>query len=159
MTREEIHGRFVRRFADLLPVEPFSPARLTELESALRLQLPESYWLFVSHHGAVRCTAQLGALVAERFDLWDIRSFLSPTELLDSVRHYRNVGLREGLVGFASDSMGNLFCFDRGDLCQFCDDAPVWFFDHEFREDMILAPSFDTWLESYALLPEPSRQD
>jgi hypothetical protein len=61
--------------------------------------------------------------------------------------------MSEQLVEFASDSMGNLFCFRRvAPDSPRADDAEVWFFDHEFCRDSKVADSFDAWLLSYLKL-------
>jgi hypothetical protein len=153
MTRAELHEHFVRRYVATATAQPLRPERLAEIEHALGVHFPAAFREFLTQHGAVRLDPALVRAIAYHVDLWDIRSFLTEMELLDVGRFYANAGMRSSLVGFASDTMGNLFCFERIDLEQPRDDAPVWFFDHEFAEDSKLADGFDAWLGRYVELP------
>lgn len=87
-------------------------------------------------------------------DLWDVMLFHTPSECVEATETYRSAGMSDRLIAFATDSAGNMFCFDEGDLLDGRpDDAPVWFFDHDFNEDEQLAESFDAWMSSYFSLP------
>ena len=106
------------------------------------------------HHGAVRSPTLPGLIVDAEADLWDVASFHTPSECVEATEAYRTAGMSERLIAFATNSAGNVFCFDEGDLLDARpDDAPVWFFDHDFDEDKKLAESFDAWLGSYFSLP------
>lgn len=77
-------------------------------------------------------------------------------EVREGTKSYRSAGMPEHLIGFASDSMGNLFCFRRvTPASPRADDAEVWFFDHEFCGESRVASGFDEWLLSYLRLKEP----
>lgn len=153
--RQRLHDEFVSRFGITGSESVIPPTRLVQIETHLGICLPNAYREFVSRHGAVRFDYRLAASVADQVHLWDIRSFLSESELLECERYYVGAGMRPSLLGFASDSLGNLFCFDRANLLSACDDAPVWFFDHEFNVDWQLSHSFDDWVQSYVLLRDP----
>jgi hypothetical protein len=149
MQRNDRYQHFFEKFGVVESRGSFSWSRLAEIEGRLNILFPESYRDFIRNYGALRFDGRLGAAAARRVDLWDVRSFLNENELVDCARLYLGLGIRESFVGFASDTMGNLFCFERGDLSPRQEDAPVWFFDHEFRVDTQLAPSFEAWIGSY----------
>jgi hypothetical protein len=153
MTRTETHQNFVTRFcAD--GAEPIARAELDRAEDRLGILFPSAYREFVLVRGAARSHTLLGLIVDAEVDLWDVMSFHTPSECVEASETYRSAGMSERLVAFATDSAGNVFCFDEGDLLDARpDDAPVWFFDHDFNEDKQLADSFDAWLSSYFSLP------
>lgn len=153
MNRFELYETFVQRFARPESVRSVTLDKMVELEKALRIQWPRAYLDFYFQYGPITCRDTLHDLVAHELALWDIRSLLTETELLEANRLYANTGLRSSLMGFASDTMGNLFCFDRADLAARHDDAPVWFFDHEFCLDSQLMASFEEWIATYVALP------
>jgi hypothetical protein len=130
---------------------------MASIERTLSVRFPEAYREFFIGYGPLRFDGVFRLIVSYAIDLWDIRSFLTEAELLEVNRLYANAGLRASLVGFASDSLGNLFCFERSDLQVARDDAPVWFFDHEFGVDARLSEGFDPWLARYADLPAAPR--
>lgn len=153
MTRTEIHEHFANRFC-AEGAEPIAGTALDQAEDHLGLLLPSAYREFVLHRGAVRSHTLLGLIVDAEADLWDVALFHSPFECVEATEAYHSAGMPERLMAFATDSAGNVFCFDKGDLLDIRpDDAPVWFFDHEFCKDKQLAGSFDSWLEAYFSLP------
>lgn len=158
MRRHELHARFVARFADALSIGAMTEDRVTSIERQLDVRFPSAYREFLLGYGPVRFDGELRSIVSYQIDLWDIRSLLTEAELLEVTRLYANAGLRTSLVGIASDSMGNLFCFERADLRERRDDAPIWFFDHEFGVDAKVAAGFDRWLSRYAELPDAPRK-
>jgi len=153
MTRAEIHQRFVARFGGSRASAPFTQADLGCVEAHFRIRLPASYCEFVTTHGAVRCNAQLLDLIVDQdSNLWDIAEFLPAAQVISNTTLYVRGGMSDKLVGFASDSMGNLFGFERSTLAEKREDGPVWFFDHEFCKEELLEKSFDSWLSKYLTL-------
>lgn len=144
----------MRRFCSARAKVPISNADLDQAEKRLGVFFPVTYREFAATYGAVSAPALLDLIVRNEADLWDINSFFSASECADTTEMYRSGGMSARLVAFAGDSMGNAFCFDQADLItKRPDDAPVWFFDHEFCEDSQLSESFDAWLEAYLALP------
>jgi hypothetical protein len=153
MTRTETHQHFVARFC-AANAEPIARTALNHAEEQLGILFPSAYREFVLARGAARSHTLLGLIVDAEADLWDVMSFHTPSECVEATETYRSAGMSERLVAFASDSAGNVFCFDEGDLLDARpDDSPVWFFDHDFNEDKLLAESVDVWLASYLSLP------
>ena len=154
MTRVQIHERFVAEFHDGSRVTPATLADLATIEQELGTVLPQSYLSFMQAHGAVRTPSLLDLVVDSEAELWAISDFITPAEVVRDTRGYWSAGMSDDLVGFAGDGMGDLFCFRRLPVgTARPDDSPVWFFDHEFCDDIRqLADSFDDWMFSYLKL-------
>ena len=104
-------------------------------------------------HGAVQTPSVLSLIVDGEHEQWDVMSISKIAELIEGTKGYWSAGMSEQLVGFASDSMGNLYCFRRvASKTPRADDSEVWFFDREFCSDSKVADSFDEWLLSYLKL-------
>ena len=153
MTRTETHQYFNARFcAD--GAEVISEEALDRAEDQLGILFPAAYREFALARGATRSHTLLSLIVAAEADLWDIDSFHTPSECVEATELYRSAGMSDRLVAFASDSAGNMFCFEERDLLEVRpDDSPVWFFDHDYNADNQWAGSFDAWLASYFSLP------
>lgn len=157
MTRTQIHEQFVSEFHDGSSVTTVTASDLATVEQELGIVLPESYRSFILHHGPVRTPSLLHLVVVLEAKLWAIDDFIKPTEIVSDSRLYWSGGMSKDLVGFAGDGMGNMFCFRRSpDSTLPPDDASIWFFDHEFCDDVTeLSDSFDSWLFSYLKLKRP----
>ena len=153
MNRNQIQEEFVRRFRTQVAPSPLSTDAIERVESRFGIVLPESYRAFVLTHGAFLCSGMLEVIVDQNAELWDIHSFSSAEEIIDATSAYIDAGMRDGLVSFASDSMGNMFCFQKDELLKPSDDCSVWFFDHDFCEDRKIFDSFDSCLQAYLSLP------
>jgi len=126
--------------------DPVSKVELESAEDRLDTRLPADYRAAVLEVGLPRPTiALLDAIVDRELDLRDVSEFLSPVEIVSVTEDWRDLGLPEELVAFATDCMGNLFCFpttaDAGAS------VPVVFFDHDDRTVDVIAPSFTRWIE------------
>jgi hypothetical protein len=157
MTRAQIHEQFVSEFHAGSPVATVTASDLATVERELGIVLPESYHSFMLTHGTVRTPSLLDLVVDLEAELWAISDFIAPAEIVRDSRLYWSGGMSEQLVGFAGDGMGNMFCFRRSPVSTSRpDDASVWFFDHEFCDDIHqLEDSFDSWLFSYLKLKRP----
>jgi hypothetical protein len=120
---------------------------LKEAERRLQTCLPADYRHAVLHFGLPRLTIDLlDAIVDRELDLRDVSDFLTPAEIVTVTEDWRDLGLPEELVAFATDSTGNLYCFpSQGNGSG----APVFFFDHANRAVEAIAPSFTRWIETY----------
>ena len=153
MNRIDTYDAFARRFGAKSPPAPFSSESIDRVESELGIILPNSYRAFIQKHGAIRCGDMLDVIVDIESELWDILYFNSAEEVIESTKAYVGAGMREGLICFASDSMGNMFCFDKKNIQNLGDDSSIWLFDHDFCSDREISPSFDAWISSYLDLP------
>ena len=158
--REKLHSAFAARFATSDP----PPRAIDRLdiqcaEQKLGIYLPVSYKQFAMGFGAL-WTPQILEAIPESYstECWALQQILAGPEIVQASEMYWSGGMSSELIGFASDCMGNLFCFHRSDIITTqTDDCPVWFFDHDFCSSHQLAPSFDAFLDSYLHLP-PSDQ-
>lgn len=153
MTRAEIHSLFVSKFHRGDPPAPVSMAEIGRGERELGTVFPQSYITFMQTHGSVRTPSILSLIVAGMHEMCDVMVFSEISDVIEGTRSYWSAGMSEQMVGFASDSMGNLFCFRRVDPDTVrADDAEIWFFDHDFCSDSKIADGFDEWLLSYITL-------
>jgi len=153
MTRTEIHQLFVSEFHQGEPPVSVAVSCIRRAEHELATVFPQSYITFMQAHGSVRTPSLLSLIVDGEHEQWDVMVISELSEIIEDTRACWSGGLSEQLIGFASDSMGNLFCFRRvAPETPRADDAEVWFFDHEFCSDNKVADSFDGWLLSYLKL-------
>lgn len=128
--------------------DPVSDGDLERAEGSLQTRLPTDYRNAILQLGLPRPTIELlDAIVDRELDLRDVSDFLSPAELVSVTDDWRDLGLPEELVAFATDCMGNLFCFpteadDGGEVS-------VFFFDHDEMTVEVIAPSFTKWIEAF----------
>lgn len=133
------------------PATKVDPAKLLKSEKTLGVTLPEDYKSEILAAGLPKPTlALLSAIVDQEKDLYDLSELFGPDELVDMTVGWREVGLPENLIAFASDSSGNLFCFDATHLNRGPEQsAAVYFWDHEFKEVEYIAVSFSEFIASY----------
>jgi cell wall assembly regulator SMI1 len=153
MTQASIHQSFVSEFHQGEPRVPATALDIDRAERELATVLPKSYITFMQTQGAVQTPSLLSLIVDGEHQQWDVMAISEITELIEGTKGYWSAGMSEKLVGFATDSMGNLFCFRRvAPETPRAEDAEVLFFDHEFCSDSKVADSFDEWLLSYLKL-------
>ncbi len=130
-----------------------SEGELERAEVRLQTRLPADYRNAVLELGLPRPTIELlDAIVDRELDLRDASEFLSPTEIVAVTEDWRDLGLPEELVAFATDCMGNLFCFPTEADAEGA--VPVFFFNHDDRTVDVIAPSFTRWIEEFcAVVP------
>lgn len=145
---QEFVGRFCPQKVALSKVDA-----IDDVEESLGVVFPQAYREFLLNQGAVHPSRLLDLVVDQESELWDIQCFLTPDEVAETTELYRSGGMSERLIVFANDSMGNVFCFAEEDLLDARpEDAPVWFFDHDFCEDEKLAETFAGFLAEYLRL-------
>jgi cell wall assembly regulator SMI1 len=144
------------RFVTVWTHPDYPPDRVTaeELQGAerrLRTRLPTDYRESVLKFGLPRPNIDLlDTIVDRRLDLRGVSDFFSPVEMVTVTDEWRDLGLSEELVAFATDSTGNLFCFAVGSTAN--REAPVLFFDHDSRVVEVIAPSFSQWIDEFCAL-------
>lgn len=124
---------------------------IIDAESVLGFNLPKGYVDIVTMFGSVYCPDLLDAIVEEEADISDVQNFDLPNDLIKNTEAYTGMGMPEGFVCFASDCMGNMFCF-KSDECKVQQEAGIWFFDHDFCEIYKIFDNFNEWLEAYIAL-------
>ena len=133
--------------ADYAP-EAVSNEELERAERRLQVRLPTDYRDAVLQFGLPRPTIELlDAIVDRELDLKDVSDFLGPVEMVTATEDWRDLGLPEELIAFATDSMGSLFCFPADGETR--EEAPVFFFDHDSGTVELIAPSFARWIDGF----------
>ncbi len=142
-------SRFVKKWASAdYPTECLSEADLRVVEERFGLQLPEDYRQAVIEVGLPRPTiALMDAIVDRGLDLHSVGDFFSPVEMIEETVAWRELGMPEHMIAFASDGCGNKFCFSGAN------GAAIWFFDHDFGTIECIAPSFTQWIRTYSDIP------
>ena len=121
---------------------------LARAEGRLQTRLPADYRNALLEFGLPRPTIELlNAIVNRQLGLRDVSDFLTPAEMVTVTEDWRDLGLPEGLMAFATDCMGNLFCFPT--QTDASDKLPVVFFDHDDHSADVIAPSFDRWIDEF----------
>jgi hypothetical protein len=141
------------RFISLWTHPDYAPelvdaAALEAAERRLRTRFPSDYRDAVLGFGLPRPTTGLLDAIANReLDQADVSEFLGPEDIVESTESWRDLGLSQELVAFATDCMGNLFCFPV-DLST-SPQQPVFFWDHESKGVDAVASSFSAWLDDF----------
>jgi hypothetical protein len=153
MERAALHQAFFGRFAERSAPVRVSEEELTHAETELGVLFPDSYRTFVLRFGAFHMPGLLRVIVDHEVALHALQEFFAAKDIVEVTTMYRTGGMRDDLVGIASDCMGNLVCFSMTDLKARRDDAPIYFFDHDFAEDsseeMRSTEGFDDFLAQY----------
>jgi hypothetical protein len=124
---------------------------LEDLERRLETQLPLDYRDAILQFGLPRPTIELLDAICDReLDLSDVSDFLDPKEIVQVTEEWRELGLPEELFAFATDCMGNLFCFPTDTNSG--REQPVFFWDHDSKQVETVASSFTRWIEDYCRL-------
>ncbi|WP_186456927.1 SMI1/KNR4 family protein [Sphingomonas suaedae] len=128
--------------------DPVSEGELERAEDRLNTRLPTDYRTAVLQAGLPRPNIELlDAIVDRELDLRDVSEFLSPAELVSVTQDWRALGLPNDFIAFATDCMGNLFCFPIA--AEAGEPAPVIFFNHDDGTVDVIAPSFALWIEEF----------
>ena len=141
------------RFIALWTHPGYAPDAISEedfeaVEHRLRTRLPADYRNALLRFGLPRPTIELlDAIVDRELDIRDVSDFLSPAEMVTVTQDWRDLGLSEEVVAFATDCMGNLFCFPTE--ADVSGERPVFYFDHDERTLDVIAPSFTRWIEEF----------
>jgi len=144
------------RFLALWTHPNFSPAQVSSadfetVERELQSGLPSDYKDAMLEFGLPRPTIELLNAICDReLDLHPVSDFFDPEEIIDVTTDWRDLGLPEELVAFATDGMGNLFCFhsdpNESGL------RPVFLWDHDTKAAHTVALSFSSWIEGFCHL-------
>ncbi|WAC22679.1 SMI1/KNR4 family protein [Blastomonas sp. SL216] len=130
------------------PPEAVSEEELKQTEARLHTHLPSDYRSAVCQYGLPNPVgALLDAIVDRELDQKDVSEFLTPSDIIDVTLEWRDLGLSEELVAFATDCIGNLFCFPTAPDIRDC--LPVIWFNHDDATIDIVAPSFSEWIDAF----------
>ena len=147
-SRSALHEQFVLTFADRKHANAaVTQVELAEMSRLLTTHLPTSYVQFMHRHGPVYCPGILHQMMEHGLDHPDLRQFLTPREVLKRSRDLWSERLPVDLFAFATDCMGNAFCFRQSKAPQ--EDAPVLFLSRQADQLLDLEESFDGLLQWY----------
>lgn len=141
-------AEFARKWSHpAYPPEPVLVEDLARAENQLGGRLPAEYREAVISIGLPRPSgALLHSICEEEADFADVSEFLSADQMISSTQAWREMGLPNDKIAFASDCMGNLFAFDSVPRKQGSD---VWLFDHDTGQIVRVAASFAEWIQQY----------
>jgi hypothetical protein len=148
MDTEETIKCFVEKWISKAGTEKASPKDLEDTEKQIGFTLPESYKFILLNYGVLYTPDLLDAIVDAELDMSELQNFSNPKEMLEQSQMYTSAGMPEGFLCFASDSMGNMFCFNIEE-CKNQSEPGVWFFDHDFCEIEKIFENINGWLLSY----------
>lgn len=142
----------IRKFVEIWGVEQdpkfASTDDIASAEKELGFALPEEYVELVTKYGSVYCPNLLDEIVDLEAEIPDVQNFSLPSEMIEQTQMYTKAGMPVGFLAFASDCMGNMFCFKVSELNN-SEVAGIWFFDHDFCEIEKINENFNEWLSSY----------
>lgn len=140
---KQIFSEFSKKYSCESPNRLVSLETLAVSETKLKYEFPGSYREYVLEHGATYCPDLLNLVVEHEVELPDIQEFILVSELPYTNEIYWSGGMPAEYIAFASDCMGNMFCFKR--LCA----DEVYYFDHDFCEIESFELSFPKLLALY----------
>jgi hypothetical protein len=142
----DVFEAFVRRFNRGKP-KPATTRALDALEKELELAFPEAYRTFMKAYGGAYTPELLDRVVEGGSPAHDIQEIFAIKEVGSRTKSYWKAGMPKDVVGFASDCMGNLFCFQRVKAPS--QDGRILFFDHDFVTVEKVAATFQALLGGY----------
>jgi hypothetical protein len=132
------------------PPTPVDALELAHVENYFGFHFPADYKTGVLRYGLPWLTASLLSTIVDReLGFSDMSNFLAPSEIVETTDGWHRLGLPSRLVSFATDCVGNLFCFDREECRHVKEHAQVWIFDHDFVSTEVVGSSFDSWIEQF----------
>ena len=145
---KEVVDKFVSKWAYLDNQKFASESDFSDVESSLNLALPAEYVYLVSEYGDVYCPNLLDEIVDREIDISDVQNFLLPNEMIETTSSWEEAGMPKGYLSFASDCMGNVFCFKVSELRE--KETPrIYMFDHDFCEITKVSKSFISWIKQF----------
>lgn len=140
---KQIFNEFSKRYGCELPNRSVTYDDLAVSEAKLKYAFPASYREYVLAHGATYCPDLLSLIVEREIAFPDIQEFILVAELPSANTMYWTGGMPVEYIAFASDCMGNMFCFNRLGA------EDIYYFDHEWCEIRDLELSFPKLLTLY----------
>lgn len=145
----DIIDRFKEKW-DLNDSPNFATAEeIKHLENKLSASLPESYKYLTNKYGDIYSPDILGFISDKEIELFDVQSFFILNQVIEESKAHEEAGMPGGYIAFASDCMGNLFCFNLEECAIGAPEPAIWLFDHDFTEMKKISSSFIEWLNTY----------
>jgi SMI1 / KNR4 family (SUKH-1) len=124
---------------------------LERVETNLQFKFPKIYFDCVNKIGIFGTTLNLlSQIVEQNIAIHDLSEMIHPNKIAATMKGWQEAGMPEGLIPIGNDCGGNLFCFDLDDgMPARLDEAPIYFFDHDFDEINLESKSFEEWISSF----------
>lgn len=144
-----VFRNFVGRYNKSQNTDKPTSEDIEKVQRELGVVFPDKYKDFIASFGLVYTPEILDVIVDNNIEQHDIQEFIKTNELAQANMQCWSAGMSNEYVAFATDSMGNMFCFKRHDLAVKKEDVKVYFFDHDFVKISEVAESFIELIDSY----------
>jgi hypothetical protein len=130
-------------------VKPFQLDEFNAMEKRLNIEFPKSYKHFALTYGNIWTPNILDLIDENEIEIADVQEFWDAEKIIFDKENEWTSNIEENVIPFASDCMGNIFCFAIKDLKLRKDDCNVYFYDHDFDTIENVSISFEEWIEQY----------
>lgn len=146
---QNIFQTFVEQWGSKSETKKSSDNDIQKLEATFEILLPEEYKYFINQCGDVYCPNLLDTICDNELELSDVQNFFLPDQAIKDTDAYIKAGMPEGYFAFASDCMGNMFCFKIEELKNKSIKPAIWFFDHDYVSMEKISDSFVDWIQKF----------
>lgn len=127
---------------------------LAALESQFGVTLPAAYKYLALTYGDLYTPDILDKVCDLEDEIIEVQKFLPVSQIAEITASCEKAGMAKGYICFASDCLGNMFCFKKEQCKTAPDDAQIWFFDHDFNDMEPLSLTFNEWIAQFNELAE-----
>ncbi len=145
----EIFKEFSIKYNKNEDVKKVSVSDIEKLESEFNIYLPKDYRIFMQEYGDMYTPDILDLIVDDELDFNDVQQFWDIDSIIFDKQNESSSQISPDFIPFALDSMGSLFGFLTSDLKEKKENAPVYFFDHDFDTVEKKSSSFSEWIENF----------
>lgn len=152
---EEVFKAFVEKWTHpSYRPDPIPEPVVDQLEQTLQSKVPLTYRSFLTEFGPVSTILSLlSSIVEQSLTLHSLGEFFAPGLVAEQTDTWQPLGLPTDCIAFASDELGNMFCFARVPLSEDAPtDAKITFFDHDDGCVVTINESFVEWLRELAMV-------
>lgn len=119
------------------------------MENTYNIKLPLAYKYLILNYGDIWTPSISKIVVDNDLELNTLIEFWRIENIIEDKTNEWISNLDENVMPFASDSMGNIFCFKTVDLNADFDNAKIYLYDHNFETIDYIADNFVMFIESY----------
>ncbi|UFH60331.1 SMI1/KNR4 family protein [Sulfurovum mangrovi] len=140
---------FVKKWNQNESLQPATLEEIDKVERHLNIKLPKSYKYLMTRYGNLYTPDILETIVDNNLEINDLQDFDLPAQALERTESWQKAGLPVGYYAFASDSMGNMFCYKNSDCSDESFEPHIWFFDHDFIEIEQESENLLSWIKKF----------
>jgi hypothetical protein len=137
--------QFISRFNKNSEAKLAEQSEIDMVELEFNIYLPDDYKSFLLTCGDLWTPDILDLIVDRDLSIEDVQDFWD----VDGIIECKKNESMDGLLPFASDSMGNVFAFIISDLINQHPSASVYFYDNDFDSMEKTSESFTAWIERF----------